>query len=449
MEGEQRVRSNEVRRVAFASFIGTTIEWYDFFIFGTAAALVFNQLFFPGADPLIGTLAAFATFAVGFLARPIGGVVFAHFGDRVGRKPMLVLSLMIMGVATVLMGLLPTFEAIGIWAPVLLVALRLAQGFGVGGEWGGAALMSVEHAPDNRRGFYGSWPQTGVPAGLALGTIVFAIVSALVSDAQFAAWGWRIPFLLSALLIVVGMVIRLKVSESPIFERVAQNRQQRTRMPIVETVQTYPKTVALATGSFIASNATFYIASVWIVAYGTQQIGYGQTSLLNAIALLSVIGIPMVLVFGLLSDIVGRRPVYLAGAGLFIVLAFPYFWMINTGNLLLFIIAGALVAACRSAMYGPQSAFFSELFSTQVRYSGASLSYQLASILGGGFAPALCTGLLAWAGSYWPVAVYIIVLNLITLVSVYLMSETFRKDLAEEQEQAPGAVEGRAAGQRG
>ncbi|MGH3145153.1 MAG: MFS transporter, partial [Rubrobacter sp.] len=257
---DAREGARGARRVAFASFLGTTIEWYDFFIYGTAAALVFGQLFFPEFSSLAGTLAAFATFAVGFIARPLGGVVFAHFGDRVGRKPMLVWSLMIMGTATLLMGFLPGFETIGVWAPILLVVLRFVQGFGVGGEWGGAALMAVEHAPEGRRGFYGSWPQVGVPTGLVLGTVVFAIVSASVSDAQFAAWGWRIPFLLSALLIVVGLFIRLKISESPVFERVME-KQEEAQMPVLEAVKTYPKTIALATGSFIGTHATFYVAT--------------------------------------------------------------------------------------------------------------------------------------------------------------------------------------------
>lgn len=425
----------EVRKVAFASFIGTTIEWYDFFIYGTAAALVLNQLFFPTFDPLVGTLAAFATFAVGFLARPLGGVVFAHFGDRVGRKPMLIWSLMIMGVATLLMGFLPSYATIGVWAPIILVTLRFMQGIGVGGEWGGAVLMSVEHAPDNRRGFYGSWPQVGVPAGLLLGTGVFAIVSASVTDAQFASWGWRIPFLISAVLIVVGLFIRLRISESPVFERAMreqEERQEEAQLPVIEAIKTYPKVMGLATGSFIGTHATFYIASVWMIAYATDQVGYERTTVLSANALLSASDLAMIVGFGALSDYVGRRPLFLGGMAVLALFAFPYFWLVNTGTIALFIVGGLVVQACRSAVYGPLAAYFSELFSTRMRYSGASVSYQVASILGGGFAPLIATALFAWTGSYVGVAVYIIVVALISFASTYLMTETFRSDLTGE-----------------
>ncbi len=435
------------RKVAFASFLGTTIEWYDFFIYGTAAALVFGQLFFPDFSSLAGTLASFATFAVGFIARPLGGMVFAHFGDRVGRKPMLVWSLMIMGTATLLMGFLPGFEAIGVWAPILLVVLRFVQGFGVGGEWGGAALMAVEHAPEGRRGFYGSWPQVGVPTGLVLGTVVFAIVSASVSDAQFAAWGWRIPFLLSALLIFVGLFIRLKISESPVFERVME-RHEEARMPVLEAVKTYPKTIALATGSFIGTHATFYVATVFMVSYATEQVGLDQTSVLTANTFLSASDILMILGFGALSDLVGRRPLYLAGMAILALFAFPYLWLVDSGILALFVAGGLVVQACRSAVYGPQSAYFSELFSTRMRYSGASLSYQFASILGGGFAPLICTALVAWVGSSG-VAMYIMAVSLISLVSSFLLSETFKRSLSEERGRRDGEVTGRAAQQSG
>jgi MFS transporter, MHS family, shikimate and dehydroshikimate transport protein len=257
------------RKVAFAGLIGTTIEWYDFFIFGTAAALVFNEVFFPSFDPVTGTLAAFASFSVGFIARPFGGAVFAHYGDKIGRKPMLVYSLLVMGAATVLMGLLPGYASIGIWAPILLVALRFAQGFGVGGEWGGAALMAVEHAPDHRRGFYGAWPQVGVPAGIVLGTGTYALLSATLSDEQFLEWGWRVPFLASALLIALGMWIRLTVAESPIFQETLDAKSV-AKMPVLDALKTYPKEIVLAAGSFVATHATFYVGSVWL-APGTSR----------------------------------------------------------------------------------------------------------------------------------------------------------------------------------
>ena len=442
--------AREIRKVAFASFIGTAIEWYDFFIYGTAAALVFGQLFFPGFSEGAGTLAAFATFSVGFIARPLGGVIFAHFGDRVGRKPMLVWSLMLMGVATLLIGFLPGFSSIGIWAPIILVALRFLQGFGVGGEWGGAALMSVEHAPDNRRGFYGSWPQLGVPAGLLVGTAIFTIISGSVSDEQFLAWGWRIPFLLSVLLIVVGLFVRLRISESPVFQQAMREReetQEEIALPVLEAIKTYPKTIALATGSFIGTHATFYIASVWMISYATQQVGYERTAVLGANTFLSASDLLFILGFGALSDYVGRRPLFLAGMGILALFAFPYLWLVNTNMITLFILGGLVVQACRSSVYGPLAAYFSELFSTSMRYSGASVAYQVASILGGGFAPTIATVLVAWTGSYVGVAVYILAVALISLVSTYLLSETFRSSLVEER--APAEVGGATAEQRG
>ena len=274
------------RRVAFASLIGTTIEWYDFFIFGTAAALIFNKVFFPSFDPATGTLAAFASFSVGFIARPFGGAVYGHFGDKIGRKPMLVYSLLLMGMATVLIGLLPDYASIGILAPILLVALRFAQGFGVGGEWGGAALMAVEHAPENRRGFYGAWPQAGVPAGLVLGTVAYAVLTATLTDRQFFDWGWRVPFLASALLITIGLWIRLTVAESPIFRK-ALDPQSAVKMPILDALKTYPKEIALAAGSFVATHATFYVGSVWLISYATTKLGYDRTTILTANAALS------------------------------------------------------------------------------------------------------------------------------------------------------------------
>ncbi|TCP47234.1 metabolite-proton symporter [Tamaricihabitans halophyticus] len=418
-----------VRRAALAAFVGTTIEWYDYFIFGTAAALVFGGLFFPDLSPLAGTLAAFSSFAVGFIARPIGSVVFAHFGDRIGRKPMMVWSLALMGAATVLIGLLPTYSAIGILAPIFLVLLRFLQGLGVGGEWGAAALMAVEHAPEGKRGLYGSAPAVGVPAGVLLSSGVFAIMSATTTDAQFEAWGWRIPFLLSAVLIVVATIIRLAVEESPIFTAEVKERAQPTRVPILVLLREYPKTVAIATGLFISANATFYIASTWIVSYATGDIGLDQTTVLNVISLMAAIGIGQKILFGGMSDKVGRKPLYVWGAIAFIVFAFPYFWLINTGALVWFALAVLIAETIRSVVGGPIAAIYSELFDTRVRYSGASLSYQLAAILGGGIAPTICTALLAWAGSYWAVSVYIIVLNVISLVCVRLLPETYRGSL--------------------
>jgi MHS family shikimate/dehydroshikimate transporter-like MFS transporter len=432
------------RKVALASLVGTTIEWFDFFIYGTAAALVFGKLFFPSASPTAGTIAAFGTFAAGFLARPFGGAVFAHFGDRVGRKPMLVWSLLLMGVCTVAIGLLPSYGAIGVAAPILLVVLRIGQGFGVGGEWGGAALMAVENAPPNRRGFYGSWPQVGVPLGLVCGTGAFLILDLTLTEEQFLSWGWRVPFLASAALIAVGMWIRLTVAESPVF-RESMETKSAARMPVVEAFRTYPKEILLAAGSFLATNATFYVGSVWLVSYATTTLGYDRTEILAANTALSASDIPMILLLGLLSDYVGRRRMFLAGMGLLAVFGIPYFLLVGTGNLALFILGGLVVQACRSAVYGPQSAYFAEQFPTRLRYSGASLAYQLASILGG-VAPTICAVLVAWTGSLMSVAVYVVGMALISLACSYAMTETLSRGLLDDPRAPQDATAARSAG---
>lgn len=430
--GESAGQVESIKKVALASFIGTTIEWYDYFIFGTAAALVFNQLFFPNVDPIIGTLAAFATFGVGFLARPLGGAIFGHYGDRIGRKAMLVLTLLIMGIATFLIGLLPTYETIGVWAPILLVVLRLVQGFGVGGEWGGAVLMAVEHSPRNKRGFYGSWPQMGVPAGLLLSTGVFAIFAWLPEE-QFLAWGWRLPFLISILLVAVGLYIRLALLETPAFRQVQETRTQ-ARVPIVDVLRTYPKSVLLVMGMRIAENGSFFVFSVFVLAYATEQLGLAKSTVLAGILIAAVVQLFAVPVWGALSDKIGRRPIYMGGAVFSLLFAFPFFWLINTQVTILVWMAIVLALAVgHAAMYGPQAAFLPELFGTRVRYSGIAFSRELASIFAGALSPFIATALLAWADNYWPVAAYLGAMALITIVAVYLAPETFQIDIAEEQ----------------
>ncbi len=427
--------SQSIRKVAIASFIGTTIEWYDFFLYGTASALIFNRLFFPNYDPLTGTLASFGTYAIGFVARPIGGIVCGHFGDRVGRKSMLVLTLLIMGVATFLIGLLPTYESIGVWAPILLVLLRFAQGFGVGGEWGGAVLMAVEHSPGGQRGFYGSWPQVGVPAGLLLSTGVFGLIAKMPED-LLLAWGWRVAFLLSILLVGVGLYIRLAVVEPPVFAEVKQTRTA-SRTPILDVVRHHPRNVLLAMGARLAENGAFYIYTVFILTYATQPgIGLSSSSVLVAIMIAAVVQMFSIPTFGWLSDRLGRRPVYLFGAiftGLF---AFPFFWLVETSidTLMVLAVVSALVLG-HSAMYGPQASFFSELFGTRVRYSGASLGYQLASVIAGGLSPLIATGLLKRTGSSWPIALYLVGMATVTTVSVYLATETVHEDISAGSKQ--------------
>ena len=421
---------NSIRRVILASFIGTTIEWYDFFLYGTAAALVFNRLFFPHVDPFTGTLSAFGTFAVGFIARPFGGLVFGHFGDRLGRKSMLVGSLLIMGVATFVIGLLPTYRSIGLLAPVLLVTMRFAQGIGVGGEWGGAVLMAVEHSAGKKRGFHGSWPQMGVPAGLLLSTIVFGGCSSAFSEQEFLEWGWRLPFLLSVVLIGVGLFVRLRILETPAF--LQQKPESRTpQPPIAALLRRYPRNVLLGVGMRFAENGTFYVLTVFVLSYGESFLRLPRNTMLTGVILSSFIGLFTTPAFGALSDRIGRRPVYLSGALFTVFFAFPFFWLLDTRTPMLIWLAIILgVNLGHDAMYGPQAAFFSELFGTHVRYTGASLSYQLSSVFAGGFAPLIATALLARFGSSG-VAAYVVVMGLITVVSTLLAAETFRTNISE------------------
>jgi metabolite-proton symporter len=423
---EQTMKS--IRPVIFASFIGTTIEWYDFFIYGTAAALVFNRLFFPTFDPFVGTLSSFATFAVGFVARPFGGIVFGHFGDRVGRKTMLIYSLVIMGVATFLTGALPTYDSAGIWAPILLVAMRLAQGIGLGGEWGGAVLMAVEHSPRNRRGLAGSLPQMGGLAGLLLSTLVFAIITGALSEEQFLAWGWRLPFLLSIVLIGVGMFIRLNVAESPAFARVKETQAQ-LDVPLVAVMRDYRRNSLLAIGMRFAENGLFYVYTVFVLTYAQTALGVPRSTMLNIVTMAAAIGCFSVPIFGALSDVLGRRRVYLFGTVFSLAFAFPFFALLNTKSPLLMAIAVFLgLNIGHDAMYGPQGAYFSELFGTRVRYSGASLAYQLSSVFAGELAPLSATALLAAWGSY-AVAAYMAALAAISAIATYLAPETYKDDV--------------------
>jgi MFS transporter, MHS family, shikimate and dehydroshikimate transport protein len=420
--------TSSVRFVAMASLIGTTIEWYDFFLYGTAAALVFNRLFFPTVDPLTGTLAAYGTYAVGFVARPLGGIVIGHYGDKIGRKSMLVLTLLIMGVATFLIGLLPTYAQIGPWAAVALVLLRVAQGFGVGGEWGGAVLMAVEHAPAGSRGFYGSWPQIGVPAGLLLSTAVFSIFSRMPEE-QFLAWGWRVPFLVSIVLVGVGLIIRMRLMETPAFERL-RGRAIAAQQPIVEVIRKYPKQVLLAMGARVAENGGFYIFSVFVLTYATQRVKLDQQVVLNGILIGAACELVAIPLFGALSDRIGRRPVYLLGAIATALFAYPMFWMLDTGSTPLIWLALVIAFVfCHAAMYAPQAAFLSELFGTRVRYSGASLGAQLASIFAGGLAPFIATGLLRAGYGRGAIAMYLIGLAAITIIAVVAASETSGVDI--------------------
>jgi metabolite-proton symporter len=420
---------HSVRQVVIASFVGTAIEWYDFFLYGTAAALVFNRLFFPTLDPLSGTMAAFATYAVGFFARPIGGIVFGHFGDRLGRKSMLVTTLVMMGVATFLVGLLPTYEQAGILAPLLLVTLRFAQGLAVGGEWGGAVLMVAEHAHTHRRGFFASWVQAGVPVGLLLATGVFSLFT-MLPESSFLTWGWRVPFLLGILLTAIGFFIRLRVLESPIFTQTLA-AEPAAKLPIAEVLRHHRRSVLLSMGARLAENVFFYIFSVWILSYATQQLGMARSTLLQGVLLGSMAQLAAIPFFGALSDRVGRRPVYIGGAIFLLLFTFPFFWLVEARQTGLVWLAIGLGMIGHAAMYGPQAAFFSELFGTRTRYTGASLGYQLAAPFAGGIAPLIASALLNWSGNQtWTVALYLIAMAATTIACVLVTRETHGRDLS-------------------
>jgi metabolite-proton symporter len=409
--------ARQLRRVAVASAIGTTIEWYDYFIYSTATALVFGKLFFTTLSPASGTLAAFATLGVGFLARPVGGILWGHFGDRVGRKAMLVLSLLLMGVATVGVGLLPTYSAIGVWAPILLLILRLLQGLSAGGEWGGAALMAVEHAPEGHRGRYGAFSQIGVPAGLILAQLLFFILGRSLTDAQFAAWGWRVPFLASIVLVGVGLVIRLRIEESPVFARLRESEARSSR-PMVDVLRERPRALLVAAGSFIANTAIGYIFLAYLLSYGTSVLKIDRTTLLVVVIVGSVTWLVSILVTAAWSDRVGRKPVYLAGSILLVVWPIPFFLLVDTKAAIWLIVAVVVLNIGLGATYGPQSALFAELFEPRYRYSGASFSYAVGAVLGGGFAPLIATALQTATGTSLSVSLYLVAVALLSLVAV-------------------------------
>jgi MHS family shikimate/dehydroshikimate transporter-like MFS transporter len=420
--------ASPMRHVLWASVIGTFVEWYDFLIYGTAAALVFNKLFFPSFDPAVGTLAAFGTYAFGFAARPLGGIVFGHFGDRLGRKAMLMLTLLITGAGTFLIGCMPTYGQIGFYAPLLLIVLRFVQGIGLGGEWGGAVLMVVESAPDGRRGFYGSLVQIGFPLGVAASAGIFIPLSALPA-ADFLAWGWRIPFLISIVMVAVGMFVRMRLSETPAFQRV-QREAKVARRPALDVITRMPRTFFIAIGMKISEVAWVYVLTVFSVFYATSKLGLPRTLILNGIivgALLELITLPLV---GALSDRFGRKPIYMIGVVLSILAAFPVFWILETRDPATVVIGIALVMNVTHAIgFGIGASWMPELFGTRVRYTGASLGCQVSAALSGGFAPIIATALLAWSGATWSVSLYLIALGLIAAVAVMAAGETSEADL--------------------
>lgn len=419
-------------RVLIASLIGSSIEWFDYFLYGTVAALVFNELFFHADDPTVGLLLAYASFALAFFIRPIGGIIFSHIGDRIGRKKTLVLTLSLMGGATVLMGLLPTYYSIGTMAPVLLILLRLIQGLGLGGEWGGSLLLAVEYAPKEKRGFFGSIPQMGVTIGMLLGTLALSLMSLLPENA-FMTWGWRVPFILSALLVVFGLWIRKGIDETPSF-KAAQEKGEIARVPFVETMRTHWKEVLIAIGGKVVETAPFYIFSTFIVSYATANLGFSRTVTLNAVTIATVITTLLIPVMGRLSDKVGRKPLYVGGTVLMILYAFPYFWLLHQNSKVLLILATVLglgiIWAPITAVLGTM---FSEIFRSNVRYTGISLGYQIGAAVAGGTAPLVATALLrAYNNSYVPVALYIIFTSVISLIAIAAVRDRKDEELDEK-----------------
>ena len=434
---------SNLRRIVAASLIGTTIEWYDFFLYGSAAALVFNKLFFPDSDPLVGTLLSFLTYAVGFAARPLGALVFGHYGDRLGRKKLLVLSLLLMGGATFAIGLLPTHATVGSAAPLLLTALRLVQGFALGGEWGGAVLLVSEHGDARRRGFWASWPQTGAPAGQLLATGVLSALTALLSDSAFLSWGWRVPFLLSGVLVIVGLWIRLSVDESPVFKAALAAAEERKaaadhveKMPLVAVLRHHWRDVLVAMGARMAENISYYVITAFILVYATTSVGLSKQTALNAVLIASAVHFAVIPAWGALSDRVGRRPVYLIGAIGVGAWMYPFFALIDSGSFGALLLAVTVGLILHGAMYAPQAAFFSEMFATRMRYSGASIGAQFSSVAAGAPAPLIATALLENYHSSTMISLYVIAAALVTVLAVVCAKETRLRDL-ENIEAAP------------
>ncbi len=411
-----------MRRVARTSMIGTTVEWYDFNIYGTAAALVFGRQFFPGFSPVAATLAAFATFAIGFLARPVGGIMMGHFGDRVGRKSMLITSLLMMGVATFCIGLLPNYASIGVWAPILLVVLRFVQGLGIGGEWGGAVVLAVEHAPANRRTFYGSFAQMGNPLGIIFATLVFIVLGSALTPEQLLSWGWRIPFLLSAVLIGYGFVARLRVLESPDFTEL--KREERvSRMPLIELVRTQPRTLFLASVASIASPALGYLLFVYLISYGKDVLKVPSVRMLWLIVAAAGVWLVLVGLAAALGDRYGRKPVFLTGLAITGLWALPFFTLLNSRSTPLMLVAYAVAAVGVAGMTGPQAALVADIFPAHIRYSGASVAYQFGSILGGALAPIIAVALLARTGTSISIGIYMVVLSAVSFIAVLALRD--------------------------
>ena len=430
---------SNMRKVALTALAGTSIEWYDFFLYGAAAALVFPTVFFGEIEPATAYILSFLTFAAGFIARPVGGIIFGHFGDRIGRKRTLVMALLLMGISSTLIGLLPPYAMIGVAAPILLTLLRFAQGLAIGGQWGGAMLLVTESAPDDQRGYYGAFAQAGAPVGVILANLAFIFTSALVSEEFFMTWGWRIPFLVSVVLIGISMYIQLNLEDTKAFRELETSNKQKQQTknttpiihsPILEAVRKYPRRILLAAGAFLSVQVTFYILIAFLLAYGVTSAGMSRDDMLTAVLIASALMVPIQFVFSAYSDRHGRRGIFMFGAALTAVWAFAIFPLVDTGNFYLIILAIAGGLVFLAMMYGPQAAFFTELFSTEVRYSGATLGYQIGAILGGAFAPTIAALLWTDYSIIW-VSAYIAIASILSLISVYMLTETYQSDLSD------------------
>ncbi|MFH0070662.1 MFS transporter [Peribacillus sp. NPDC056705] len=425
------MEKKQMRRILVASLVGSSIEWFDYFLYGTVSALVFNQIFFVNEDPTIGLLLAYASFALAFFIRPFGGVIFSHIGDRIGRKKTLVLTLSLMGVATFGMGLLPTYQAVGIWAPILLITLRLVQGLGIGGEWGGALLLAVEYAPAEKRGLFGAIPQMGVTIGMLLGTVALSIMTMLPENA-FMTWGWRIPFIFSALLVFFGLWIRKGIDETPSFKKVKESGEI-PKLPIVETLKHYWREVLIAVGAKVVETAPFYIFSTFVVSYATANLGFSRTATLTAVMIATIITTILIPIMGNLSDTIGRKKLFIGGTIGMALFAFPYFWLLQQKSVLLLIVATVIglgvIWAPITAVLGTM---FSEIFDAKIRYTGITLGYQIGAALAGGTAPLVATALLnRFDNSYVPVAIYIIFASVLSLAAIWAVKDRSNQKLDE------------------
>ena len=436
VDQQNNQKKTNMRKVALTALAGTSIEWYDFFLYGAAAALIFPSTFFGEMPETTALILSLLTFAAGFIARPIGGIIFGHFGDRVGRKKTLIAALVLMGISSTLIGLLPTYAMIGVIAPILLTLLRFAQGLAIGGQWGGAMLLVTESAPSDQRGYYGAFAHAGAPIGVILANLALIITSALVSEEFFNTWGWRIPFLASAVLILISMYIQLNLEDTKAFKALAtdsnnKSNEQVQRSPVLEAIRRYPKRIMLAAGAFLSVQVTFYILIAFMLAYGVASANMERDDMLTAVLIGCAIMVPLQFMFSAYSDRNGRKGIFMLGAILSGVWAFAIFPLVDTGNFWLIVLALAFGLIFLAMMYGPQAAFFTELFSTEVRYSGATLGYQFGAIIGGAFAPTIAVKLWSDFDIFW-VSVYIAFASMLTLISVMLLTETYKSNLDEE-----------------